>query len=207
MTAKRLLDLTVAGVGMVLLAPLFLPIAIWIKIDSRGPVIFRQERVGQFGRLFQILKFRSMVVRPASDGSLLTVGADRRVTRAGQFLRRYKMDELPQLINVVRGDMSLVGPRPEVPKYVALYSEDERNTVLSVRPGITDPASIMFASESELLGRSDDPELTYVRTILPQKLHMYQEYVRTRSFLGDILLVMRTVGVASWGSRRLGGNG
>ena len=154
---KRLLDITASGIGLLLLCPLFFVLAIWIKLDSRGPVFYRQVRVGKGNRDFRIFKFRSM--RIGSDkGSLITIGGhDARITRSGYFIRKYKLDELPQLINVFLGDMSLVGPRPEVRRYVDLYTEEQRR-VLNVRPGITDPASIKYRNENELLEGADDAE-------------------------------------------------
>jgi lipopolysaccharide/colanic/teichoic acid biosynthesis glycosyltransferase len=190
--AKRLLDALASGVGLLLLSPLLLALALWIKLDSPGPVFFRQERVGQGGRVFRIHKFRTMVTDAESRGLQITVGADARVTRVGQWLRKYKLDELPQLLDVCMGHMSLVGPRPEVPRYVACYPADVRDLVLSVRPGITDRASIEFKDENEILGRAADPHLAYVNEVLPIKLRYYVEYVNNRSFFGDIKLIFRT---------------
>ena len=178
--------------GLLLLAPLLIALAVCIKINSPGPVFFRQERVGLGGRLFRINKFRTMVRNAESLGMLITVGSDMRVTSVGKWLRRYKLDELPQLMNVLCGHMSLVGPRPEVPLYVACYPADVRNIVLSVRPGITDRASIEFKDENEILGRALDPNQAYVQDVLPIKLKYYVEYVNTRSFWGDIYLILRT---------------
>jgi lipopolysaccharide/colanic/teichoic acid biosynthesis glycosyltransferase len=193
--AKRVFDVLAAGAGLLLLAPLLLLVALWIRLDSPGPVLFRQQRVGRHGVRFEILKFRTMVDRPpgAHAGRLLTVGRDPRITRAGRFLRDSKLDELPQLINVLQGTMSLVGPRPEVPRYVACYPPAVRSTVLSVAPGITDLASILYKEESELLGRAADPERTYVETILPVKLAYYQRYVLERSFWLDLRIIARTL--------------
>lgn len=190
--AKRAVDVVLSALGLIVLAPLLLLIAVWIKADSPGPVFFRQTRVGRGCRTFEIHKFRTMKVQN-SPGAPITVGADPRITRAGRFLRKYKLDELPQLIDVVAGNMSLVGPRPEVPGYVALYAPDVRDIVLSVRPGITDDASIEFRDESELLARSATPERTYVDEILPRKLELYVRYVRQRSFMGDIRIIGRTI--------------
>jgi lipopolysaccharide/colanic/teichoic acid biosynthesis glycosyltransferase len=190
---KRLFDLVFAAIALaVLLVPMIL-LAIWIRLDSAGPVLFRQRRVGLRGREFEILKFRTMRAAAGTSGSLITVGADARITRAGRFLRRFKLDELPQFLNVFRGDMSVVGPRPEVPRYVALYPSAVRDAVLSVRPGITDLASIAYRSESELLARSTDPEKTYIEEIMPAKLELCLQYVRQRSFLGDLAIIGRTV--------------
>ena len=155
---KRLFDLVFTIPGIIILSPVLLVLAIWVHFDSNGPIFFRQERVGRYGVPFRIFKFRTMVVDAEKQGKQITVGTDKRVTRSGEVLRHYKLDELPQLFNVILGDMSLVGPRPEVPRYIAEYTEEERQEVLSVRPGITDNASIEFRSENEILGRADDPE-------------------------------------------------
>ena len=189
---KRVFDLTMATFGVLFLSPLLAAIAIWIRLDSPGPVLFRQVRVGRHGQLFDILKFRTMSVQPAPQ-RLLTVGHDARVTRAGHFLRKYKLDELPQLFNVVQGTMSLVGPRPEVPRYVACYPPRERDLVLSVRPGVTDWASILYRDESTILGQAQDPEQAYIDAILPAKLEYYLRYVRERSFWVDLLIIFRTL--------------
>jgi len=190
--AKRLFDVCGAGIGLLLLAPLLLALALWVRLDSPGPVLFRQQRVGRHGVRFDIIKFRTMVARP-DDGRQLTVGRDPRITRAGRFLRSSKLDELPQLINVLQGTMSLVGPRPEVPRYVDCYPPAARAAVLSVAPGITDLASILYKEESEILGRAADPERAYVETILPVKLEYYQRYVRERSFWLDLRIIFRTL--------------
>lgn len=194
MIAKRLLDLVLASLGLFILFPLFLVIAVAVKLDSPGPVFFRQERVGQFGARFRIHKFRTMTVEPEANSLQLTAGNDIRITRTGKVLRKYKLDELAQLIDVIHGTMSLVGPRPEVPKFVARYPADVREVVLSVRPGITDRASIEYKDESGLLGESSNPEATYVQEILPIKLKYYVEYVNRRSFFGDIELIFVTLG-------------
>lgn len=190
---KRLFDLLASCIGLLLLAPLLLLIAIAIKLDSPGPVFFRQKRVGQYGRLFRIHKFRSMTVDAPSKGLKITVGADVRITRVGSILRKYKLDELAQLIDVFNGSMSLVGPRPEVPFYVNFYPDETRQIVLSVKPGITDWASIEYKDENEILSKSDDPQLTYVHEILPIKLRYYVEYVENRSFFGDIKIICATL--------------
>ena len=190
--SKRLFDLVAAALGLVMLAPLLLLIGLWVKLDSPGPVLFRQKRVGQYGQVFDILKFRSMRDDPA-PALLITVGADRRITRAGQFLRRHKLDELPQLLNVLAGDMSLVGPRPEVPRYVACYPPDVRTVVLSVRPGITDWASICFKEESTILARSADPERTYLDSVMPAKLAFNVRYVLERGFWTDLKIIVSTL--------------
>jgi len=188
---KRAFDVASAALGLALLAPLFVVVAAWIKLDSPGPVFFRQERIGRGGTPFRIHKFRTMRVEAA--GSALTVGADPRITRAGAFLRRTKIDELPQLIDVLRGDMSVVGPRPEVPRYVAAYPPALRTKVLSVRPGITDPASLQFRDESALLARAADPEREYREVVLPQKLRLAADYVDTASLGGDLRLIAATL--------------
>ena len=190
-TTKRAFDIVAAVLGLVLLAPLFVLVAAWIKLDSPGPVFFRQERIGRGGTPFRIHKFRTMRVEAA--GPALTVGADPRITRAGLFLRRSKIDELPQLIDVLRGDMSVVGPRPEVPRYVATYPPALRIKVLSVRPGITDPASLQFRDESALLARAADPEREYREVVLPQKLRLAADYVDTASLGGDLRLIAATL--------------
>lgn len=190
--SKRVFDVVAAASGLILLAPALLAIALWIRLDSPGPALFRQRRVGRFGRHFDIYKFRTMADRP-DDGRQLTVGGDPRITRAGRFLRRTKLDELPQLLNVLEGTMSLVGPRPEVPRYVDRYPPTVRQTVLSVAPGITDLAAILYKDENDILGRAQDPERAYVETILPVKLEYYQRYVRERSFWLDLRIIFRTL--------------
>ena len=197
---KRLFDLFLAALGLLLLAPVLLTVALWVVWDSPGPAFFRQQRVGRAGRLFRIVKFRTMHPRAETAGPPLTVGADGRITRAGHWLRRTKIDELPQLFNVLLGHMSLVGPRPEVPRYVALYPDDLRTLVLSVRPGITDRASIEFRDESTLLGQSSDPERTYVEQILPIKLRYGADYARSHTLRGDLAIILRTL-AALWTDR------
>ncbi|WP_420993392.1 sugar transferase [Cupriavidus sp. 30B13] len=193
MLIKRLFDLVASAAGLLVLAPVFAAIAVAIKRESPGPVFFRQERVGLHGRTFRIHKFRTMVVSGEGKGPLITIGADRRITASGAFLRKYKLDELAQLIDVFTGEMSLVGPRPEVPKYVALYPADVRETVLSVRPGITDLASIEYKDENALLGKSANPERTYVEEVMPAKLRYCVEYVQNRSMWLDLRIILRTV--------------
>ena len=189
---KRLFDLAGAALGLLLCLPLFAAIAVAIKLDSPGPVFFRQTRIGRHGRPFRIHKFRSMQARQPAGAGAITVGRDPRITRVGAVLRRWKLDELPQLIDVLDGSMSLIGPRPEVPQYVALYPDALRRTVLSVRPGITDPASIHFRNENDLLAGADDPEAVYRERILPEKLRLQAEYVQSRSFAGDMRILLRT---------------
>lgn len=188
---KRVFDILASGVGLLLLSPLFLLVAVWIKLDSQGPVFYRQVRVGRYNRDFRIFKFRSM--RIGSDkGSLVTIGGrDPRVTRSGYFIRKFKIDELPQLINVFIGDMSLVGPRPEVRHYVDYWTKEQLH-VLDVRPGITDPASIKFRNENELLEKAEDPEKYYIEVIMQEKLRLYLEYVEKQSFWYDIKLIFQT---------------
>jgi lipopolysaccharide/colanic/teichoic acid biosynthesis glycosyltransferase len=191
--AKRLFDVATALLGLVLLSPLLVVVAVWIKLDSPGPVLFRQERIGRNGVPFRIHKFRTMQAAAEGTGPALTVGADPRITRAGAFLRRTKIDELPQLIDVLRGDMSIVGPRPEVPRYVAFFPPELRAKVLSVRPGLTDPASLHFRDESTLLARAADPEREYRDVVLPAKLRLAADYVDTASLGGDLRLIAATV--------------
>lgn len=187
---KRLVDVLLAGSGLLLASPLLLLVAVWVKLDSPGPVLFRQTRVGRDGCLFQIHKFRTM--RHLASGSAVTVGADSRITRSGRWLRRTKLDEAPQLLDVLSGHMSIVGPRPEVPMYVEIWPEEQRRLILSVRPGITDPAAIRFRNESEILATATDPEVYYREVVIPEKLAMYEEYVRSRTIWGDLRLIMRT---------------
>ena len=192
MMAKRAFDLLASLLGVMVLAPFMVVIALVVKVDSPGPIIFRQQRVGREGRPFDILKFRSMRTE-STGGRQITVGGDSRITASGKVLRKLKLDELPQLFNVIAGDMSIVGPRPEVPRYVEMYPPDVRAVVLSVRPGITDKASVEFRNEEDLLAHSVDPETMYVREILPRKLGLHTAYVKSRSFLGDLVLIGRTI--------------
>lgn len=191
--SKRIFDWLASTFGLLALAPMLLLLALLIKLDSSGPVFFRQERVGQGGKPFRIHKFRTMVTGSEQRGLQITVGADARVTLVGQWLRKYKLDELPQLLDVWLGHMSLVGPRPEVPRYVACYPADVRDVVLSVRPGITDRASIEFKDENEILGRAVDPHAAYVQEVLPIKLRYYQDYVENKSFWSDIGIILSTL--------------
>jgi lipopolysaccharide/colanic/teichoic acid biosynthesis glycosyltransferase len=191
--AKRVFDLVGAALALLLLAPLLLVLAAWVRLDSPGPVFFRQERVGRFGRPFRIHKFRTMVADAPARGPAITIGADPRITRAGVWLRRTKLDELPQLIDVLRGDMSLVGPRPEVPHYAELWPADLRERVLSVRPGITDPVSLKLADENELLARAADPEREYVEILLPAKARAAAAYAEQATLWTDLQLLARTL--------------
>ena len=188
---KRTFDLIASSLGLLLLSPLFLMLAIWIKIDSEGPVFYRQARVGKGNRDFRLFKFRSMRVGSDRKGLITVGGRDPRVTRSGYYIRKYKLDELPQLINVFTGDMSLVGPRPEVRKYVDLYTPEQMH-VLDVRPGITDPASIRYRNENELLAQVEDPDRYYVEVIMQDKLQLNLEYVEKQSFRFDLQLIFKT---------------
>ena len=188
---KRLFDIVASSLGLIALSPLFLVLALWIKADSRGPVFYRQTRVGKDNRDFRLYKFRSM--RPDADkGSLITIGGrDPRVTRSGYYIRKFKLDEFPQLINVLKGDMSLVGPRPEVRKYVDMYTPQQMK-VLSVRPGITSLASIRYRNENEILAAADDPDRCYIEQVMPDKLRIDLEYVGNASLANDIRLILST---------------
>lgn len=185
-----------SGFGLIVLSLLFLILAIWVKLDSPGPVFFRQTRVGRNNKDFRIFKFRTMRVG-ADKGSLVTIGGmDPRITRAGVFLRKTKLDEMPQLINVFVGDMSLVGPRPEVRHYVD-YWTPEQMRVLDIRPGVTGPASIKFRDENELLAAVEDPEKYYIEVVMQEKLRLDLAYVRTHTFFGDLLLILKTIKVVN----------
>ncbi len=191
--SKRLFDILLSSLGLLVLAPVLLLIALAVKLDSPGPVFFRQERVGRFGAPFRIHKFRTMCHDQGGKGLQITVGADSRITRVGGFLRRSKLDELPQLIDVWVGSMSLVGPRPEVPRYVAHYPAAMRDKVLSVRPGITDIASIEYRDESSVLAQAADPEQAYIHEVLPHKLALAASYVDQASVWMDVRLIWRTI--------------
>ncbi len=188
-TLKRGADFSLALLGLVLTLPLWVLLAVAIRIDSPGGVFFAHERVGRYGRKFKVLKFRSMVRDAPKLGAQVTAGHDPRITRVGRFLRATKLDELPQLWNVLKGEMSLVGPRPEVEKYVALYPEEARQTILSVRPGITGLTQIRYRHEERLLAEQPDPERFYREELLPKKIASDLEYVRTRSLLKDALIL------------------
>ena len=188
---KRIFDIVASGIGLILLSPLFVILAIWIKCDSIGPVFYKQVRVGRNNMDFQLFKFRSMRVGSDKKGLITVGGHDPRITRSGYYIRKYKLDEFPQLINVFKGDMSLVGPRPEVRKYVDMYTEEQMH-VLDVRPGITDLASIRYRNENELLERVKDPDKYYVEGIMPDKLRINLEYVARHSFTFDIRLIFQT---------------
>src|SRR5687767_13839692 len=191
--AKRLIDLLLAALALIVLSPLLLAAMAWVRLDSSGPVFFRQERVGRGGRTFRIHKLRTMCVDAAQRGPAVTERDDPRVTRAGRWLRHYRIDELPQLIDVIAGHMSLVGPRPELPRFVALYPPELRERVLAVRPGITDPAALEFADEVELMAGSADPERTYVDVILPRKLRLQADYTQRANCASDLVVMARTL--------------
>ena len=189
---KRTFDITFSLIGLLLLSPLFLAVALWIACDSKGGVFYRQVRVGRGGKDFGLYKFRSMRVGSDRKGLLTVGGRDPRITRSGYFIRKYKIDELPQLINVLAGDMSFVGPRPEVRKYVELYTPEQMK-VLSVRPGITDMASIKYSNENDLLASAPDPERYYIDVVMQDKLRINLEYIADRSLMLDIKLIFRTL--------------
>src|SRR5262245_20055822 len=188
---KRLLDIVVSLIGLICLFPLLIVVALLIKLDSTCPVFFRQTRMGRRFRPFQILKFRTMVQDSSTSGKSFTVGDDPRITRVGWFLRKTKIDELPQLINILRGEMTFVGPRPEVPQYVELFRKDYEE-ILKIRPGITDLASIKYRDEAELLGHCESPEEEYVTRVLPDKISLGKEYIRCSSLAFDLRLIFRT---------------
>ena len=188
---KRTFDLIVSSLGLLILSPLFLVLALWIKCDSPGPILYRQRRVGRGNKDFWLFKFRSMRVGADKAGLITIGGHDPRVTRSGYYIRKYKLDELPQLINVFCGNMSLVGPRPEVRKYVDLYTSEQLK-VLQVRPGITDPASIRYRNENELLSQVSDPERYYRDVIMPDKLRINLEYITHASFKNDLQIIFHT---------------
>ncbi|MCU9998459.1 sugar transferase [[Pasteurella] aerogenes] len=189
---KRLFDIFFSGLGLIALFPVFIMIAIWIKRDSDGGIFFRQVRVGLNGQLFKIHKFRTMTVNTEQQSGL-TIGNDKRITNAGKFLRKYKLDELPQLIDVFIGKMSLVGPRPEIPEFINLYSELDRTKILSVKPGITDKASIELVDENEVLGKYDNPRQAYIDIIIPMKAKYYIDYADNNSIIGDMKIIILTI--------------
>lgn len=188
----RLIDIIASTIGLILLSPLFLLLAIWIKLDSPGSVFYKQTRVGQYGRDFKLFKFRSMRTDADKAGLLTVGGSDSRITRAGLFIRKYKLDELPQLINVLMGEMSLVGPRPEVRKYTELYTEEQLK-ILNVRPGITDWASIEFRNENEILGKSDHPEKTYIEQIMPIKIQLNNRFIQHPTLGHYFKIIFKTI--------------
>lgn len=190
---KRLFDIFLSLVGILLLSPLLIGIALWVKYDSSGPILFIQKRVGLYGKVIGVFKFRTMVLDAESKGLKITVGNDPRITRSGSFLREHKLDELAQLFNVLSGSMSFVGPRPEVQEYINVYPDEIRDRVLSVRPGITDLASIEFRNEGELLSNSLDPNKSYIEEILPIKQAYYLRYITERSLFLDIKIIFKTI--------------
>jgi lipopolysaccharide/colanic/teichoic acid biosynthesis glycosyltransferase len=188
---KRVFDVTCALVGLLILSPVLLLVMLWIRLDSPGPVFFRQVRVGRGGTPFRIWKFRTMVPDADKRAMQITVGRDPRITRSGELLRKFKLDELPQLLNVVSGEMSLVGPRPEVQRYVDLYTPEQRR-VLDVKPGITDPASIKYRDESEVLAEASDPERTYIEEIMPEKIRINLDYAAKANVWTDVGVIFQT---------------
>jgi len=190
---KRYFDLVFSLIGLIIISPLLFVVAVWIKVDSSGPILFRQTRIGKNGKPFSINKFRSMYQKSESDGKLTIGNTDPRVTRCGYFIRKYKIDELPQLINVFLGDMSFVGPRPEVPDYIDVYPPEVKSIVLSVKPGITDNASIEMVDENEFLSKYENAHEAYVNIVLPLKQALYIEYVKNQSFWGDVIIILRTI--------------
>ena len=188
---KRLCDIVLSAVGLLCLSPLLLLVALWVKIDSTGPIFYRQLRVGRYNKDFRIYKFRSMYTDSDKRGLITIGGHDPRVTRAGYYIRKLKLDELPQLINVLFGDMSFVGPRPEVRKYVDMYTPEQLH-VLDVRPGITDAASIKYRNENDILARQADPEQYYINVVMQDKLRINLEYVAHHSLWGDLKLIFET---------------
>jgi len=193
MIAKRLFDLIFVVIGLFALSPVLFVITVLIRRDASGPILFKQDRVGLHGKLFKVLKFRTMIVNAEKLGAKVTTGDDSRITKSGRWLRKYKLDELPQLFNILKGEMSLVGPRPEVPEFVAFYTEEQKKIVHSVLPGITDNASIEFRNENEILAGSDNPVRDYREKILPIKLELYKQYVKKRTLWLDFKIVIKTV--------------
>lgn len=190
--SKRIFDIVFSFVGILLLSPLLIIIILIIKLTSKGPVFFLQQRVGIHGNPFYIFKFRTMVVDAEKLGRQITVGRDPRITKVGYFLRKFKFDELPQLFNVLIGDMSFVGPRPEVQKYVNMYTEEQRE-ILKVKPGITDYASIEFRNENEILGKVENPEEYYISTIMPTKIALNKKYIENNNLFIDIKIILKTI--------------
>lgn len=189
---KRLFDILMSLIGIIILSPFYIIISIMIKLDSKGPVFFKQIRVGRGEKNFKILKFRTMVTDAEQRGAQITVGRDSRITRVGHFLRKSKLDEIPQLFNVLKGDMSLVGPRPEVPKYTKYYNNQQRR-IFEIRPGITDYASIKYRDENEILAQSENPEETYIEEIMVDKLKLNLQYLSERSLFTDIKIIFMTI--------------
>ena len=189
---KRIFDIICSSLGLIVLSPMLIIVTILIKKGSDGPVFFKQIRVGENEKEFLILKFRTMVVDAEKLGKQITIGNDSRITKIGAFLRKYKLDELPQLINVFKGEMSLVGPRPEVPRYVKLYTEEQKE-VLKIKPGITDLASLRYKDENDLLGDKQDPEAFYINTVMPDKLSLNLEYMKNNNVIFDIYIIIKTI--------------
>ena len=189
---KRTFDIVMSLIGIIILSPIFIIVSILIKIDSPGNILFLQKRVGRYGKEFNIYKFRTMISDAEKLGKQITVGEDSRITKIGAILRKFKIDELPQLFNVLNGDMSLVGPRPEVPKYVSLYTEKQKK-VLSIRPGITDMASLRYRDENDILGKVDNPEEYYINVIMQDKLNLNLEYIEKSNIIFDISLILKTI--------------
>ena len=189
---KRMFDVICSSLGLIILSPMLIIVTILIKKGSDGPVFFKQIRVGENEKEFLILKFRTMVVDAEKLGKQITIGNDSRITKIGAFLRKYKLDELPQLINVFKGEMSLVGPRPEVPRYVKLYTEEQKE-VLKIKPGITDLASLRYKDENDLLGDKQDPEAFYINTVMPDKLSLNLEYMKKNNVIFDIYIIIKTI--------------
>lgn len=189
---KIFFDFSSSLVGLIVLMPILLLIGLLIKLDSEGPIFFIQERVGRDGSIFKIFKLRTMQLNSEKNGDL-TIGNDKRITRIGYYLRKYKIDELPQLINVIKGDMSIVGPRPEVERYIETYSKEEKEKILSIKPGITDIASLELIDENKILGEYKNPEEAYLREILQKKKKIHQEYVKNNSFIQDLKIIFLTI--------------
>jgi len=193
---KRAFDVATAAAGLVAAAPVLATAAVLVRMSSRGPIVFRQSRVGRNGQRFELLKFRTM--RPAAGGSLITAKGDSRITGVGRFLRRTKVDELPQLWNVLRGELTLVGPRPEVQRYVDLYAPEDRAFLQQFQPGLTDPATVRLRDEETILSQSADPEKLYIETLLPLKVRVYREYLESASFVSDLRVLADTAAVIFW---------
>jgi len=189
---KRWFDFFAALIGLAILSPIFILLSMVVKLTSKGPVFFKQERIGKNFVPFKMIKFRSMIVNDAKNHQLVTSSGDPRITSVGKFLRRYKLDELPQLVNVMMGDMSLVGPRPEVMRYIE-HHKKEYEFILSIQPGITDNAAIAFRNEEDILAQYEDPETAYIEKIMPKKIALYKAYIQKRTFLNDIGLILKTI--------------
>ncbi|EQB98225.1 sugar transferase [Photorhabdus temperata] len=189
---KIIFDFIASLIGLIIISPILIAVAIWIKMDSKGPIFFRQKRIGQYNKNFYIHKFRSMTTGSEQKGQL-TVGNDRRITNSGKFIRKYKIDELAQLIDVIQGKMSLVGPRPEVPQFMDKYPDDIRDKILSVKPGITDLASIEMIDENDILDKYADPHQAYIDIVMPIKAKHYLEYIDNKSFFYDLKIIFKTI--------------